>query len=130
MSLLPTDEDLLDILSPEAKAALVALQSESENNDRELKISSTTNFVSEDFGYSQFWYDDNTSNILANEAINGSNEANIITNSVLQNSSSKTLSLPTSGSICCLMAPSAFKALKLLNVPNRIVLFEFDKRFV
>eukprot|EP01116_Phalansterium_solitarium_P008778 TRINITY_DN22740_c0_g1_i1.p1 TRINITY_DN22740_c0_g1~~TRINITY_DN22740_c0_g1_i1.p1 ORF type:complete len:218 (-),score=71.13 TRINITY_DN22740_c0_g1_i1:19-672(-) len=64
-------------------------------------------FVSEDWQLSQFWYTEETSRVLAEEAVRESK----------------------GGSIVCVSAPSIFRALKKLQVPNKIVLLEFDTRF-
>lgn len=62
--------------------------------------------VTEDFGMSQFWYDEATANALASEA------------------------LKTPGRLAFVSCPTAFHALKKL-APNRkdVFCFEFDRRF-
>ena len=118
-----TDE-ILDMLSPEARAALAGLADSKLTENKE----SGNEFVSENFGFSQFWYDEETANVLAAEAMEGAKEAWKLSNAAKINESSETM-LSSGPSIACLMAPSAFRGLQVLKNTERAILFEFDKRF-
>ncbi|EDV24898.1 Protein-lysine N-methyltransferase n6amt2 [Trichoplax sp. H2] len=66
------------------------------------------NCVGEDWQLSQFWYDNQTAETLAKEAIKASNN----------------------GSIACLSCPTLYRKLVELNPDNvQYIIFEYDKRF-
>lgn len=66
------------------------------------------NEIEENWQLSQFWYDDETANILANEAVKLSGE---------------------NGRIVCISCPTVYKKLHSLNKEIKLCLLEYDKRF-
>jgi len=78
---------------------------EDQQDENHLEIASMDLFP-EDWQLSQFWYDEETSDTLAREAIS-----------------------ETTGLIICLCSPTVFVKLKKLNPPNPLLLLEFDTRF-
>eukprot|EP00741_Cyanophora_paradoxa_P001360 tig00000480_g1316.t1 len=65
-------------------------------------------FVSEDWGLSQFWYSEETSSALAEEA----------------------LEVSDGGPVCCISSPSAFRALRRMRKAGApMYVLEYDKRF-
>jgi hypothetical protein len=86
-------------LSPETLAALNTFLLKRKDTKMENE--------DEDWSLAQFWYTDETRDVLAKEA----------------------LKMSSGGSIAVVSAPSIFFKLSELKVSNRIVLFEYDKRF-
>ncbi|KAJ3057022.1 EEF1A lysine methyltransferase 1 [Rhizophlyctis rosea] len=90
------------------EADQAAEDAESERLKDELAALSMDDF-NEDWQLSQFWYDEETAEKLAQEAIRQTKEGD---------------------AIVCVSAPTAFVSLKKLNPPKRrIVLLEYDRRF-
>jgi hypothetical protein len=86
-------------LSTETLAALNSFLLENQN----LKV----DHENENWSLAQFWYADETREILAKESLKMSN----------------------GGSIAIVSAPSIFFKLSELKVSNHVILFEYDKRF-
>ncbi len=82
------------------------LQAASDSSPDDLTIDSFT----EDWQLSQFWYDDDTADKLADECVRAAGEG---------------------GSIACISCPTLFLAIrkKYPQLGSRLKLFEFDKRF-
>lgn len=80
-------------------------------NERSQKLTYLNrdiNEIEENWQLSQFWYDDETANILANEAVKLSGE---------------------NGRIVCISCPTVYKKLHSLNKEIKLCLLEYDKRF-
>ena len=113
---LVTDDDELPQLSAETFSALSEFykeqeQRESQQNEvRDLIENGEDIDWKEDWQLSQFWYSEETANILAKTVIN---------------------SVPDGARIACLSAPTLYRALlKQENTKNiKFDLFEYDKRF-
>ncbi|KAJ3293163.1 EEF1A lysine methyltransferase 1 [Borealophlyctis nickersoniae] len=85
-----------------------AEKASAQKREEELAKLSMADF-GEDWQLSQFWYDEATAETLAKEALESTADGDWI---------------------ACVSAPSAFVALKKMNIPNRrIVVLEFDRRF-
>ncbi|XP_074662303.1 EEF1A lysine methyltransferase 1-like isoform X2 [Tubulanus polymorphus] len=102
------DDDDVPQLSAATLAALQQFYTEKQVQESQ-DIEDATSMPSEDWQLSQFWYEDDTSEKLAKEAIAVAGEH---------------------GKIVCLSSPSVYKKLKELNpVVDSITLLEYDKRF-
>jgi hypothetical protein len=71
-------------------------------------------------------YDNATSEMLADEAVAMANE---VAAAIAAANGTASSSAPIHGAIACVASPSVFRVLAARRLPNRIVLFEFDKRF-
>jgi len=128
--------DLLSLLSPEARAALDehrASQARAEEKQREAEArireataeALTTGKaadidIGEDFGLSQFWYTDESADLMAQELIDAA----------LASRTAEEVASESSVRIACVSAPSAYRALKRLNHPLvKPFVFEYDRRF-
>ena len=108
------NDDILSMLSADTLAALKEHQNEVEH--KKVLDANPSNELSEDFGMSQFWYDDATRQLLAEEVLSlgGTRQAD-----------DKSTKL-----IACISAPSVFLTLQKMNLENtEVILFEYDNRF-
>jgi hypothetical protein len=64
--------------------------------------------------------------MLADEAVAMANE---VAAAIAAANGTASSSAPIHGAIACVASPSVFRVLAARRLPNRIVLFEFDKRF-
>ncbi|KAI1304081.1 hypothetical protein EDD11_005255 [Mortierella claussenii] len=82
----------------------------SNGHNAEKKPTVTMDFFREDWQLSQFWYDDATSEKLAQEILNNTDEKSVV---------------------CCISSPTAYVKLMSMNPPNtnNLFLFEYDTRF-
>ncbi|CAM9885295.1 unnamed protein product [Phaeothamnion confervicola] len=102
--------DIEDALSPETLAALQSHRAAAAATARAADaVAAGGSLVSENFGLSQFWYDDNTQRTLATEL----------------------LAEARGGKIAILSAPSLMHGIELLGEAERgcVHIFEYDRRF-
>lgn len=113
-------EEMLALLSPEARAALDAHRSATKAAAAALAKAAAdgSTEIGEDFGMSQFWYTDECADEMALAAVEAARKAN------------PAASPANPLRIVCISAPSAFKALKRLDCADvRAFVLEFDRRF-
>jgi hypothetical protein len=113
-------EELLAMLSPEARAALDAHRASQREAAAALAAAQAdgSTEIGEDFGLSQFWYSDESAEEMAQVTVAAAR---------LQRPDASP-SNPLR--IACISAPSAYKALKRLAFPDvRPFVLEFDRRF-
>jgi hypothetical protein len=108
-------EHAIDLLSEETRAAL----EEHLREKKQMSANVKKGDIGEDFGLSQFWYDEASSKKLAEEAIEMSKIAKG--------------DRPGKCRIACVSCPSIYKAIKVLLGSSstdefEVVLFEYDKR--
>ncbi|KAF8778302.1 EEF1A lysine methyltransferase 1 like protein [Argiope bruennichi] len=96
------DDDL--VLSEEARLALLSHLEEVYKSTAEAE----STFVEEDWELSQFWYDEETSTLLAKAALECVGE---------------------NGRIACVSSPSVYNQLRKISESKKHYLFEYDKRF-
>jgi len=107
-------DDELPTLSADTFAALQQFYKEEEHRESvKLSIQECTKpedmtAFTEDWNLSQFWYDDQTSEILAKACVRGAG---------------------LTGKIACISAPTAYMAIRKHFPEAKAVLFEYDKRF-
>eukprot|EP00128_Syssomonas_multiformis_P002109 Colp12_sorted_trinity150504_noHs@30249 len=109
MPIIDDDEPLQ--LSGHAMAALAQFMAEQAAKEEAIKSNETPSGIDdfqEDWQLSQFWYSTETADKLAEAALAAAGE---------------------NGSIACVSTPTLYAKLRQMNVSNRIVLFEYDKRF-
>jgi len=98
-----SNDDILSLLSPESRAAMLQFQQQQRSG------------LDEDFRKSQFWYSSNFSALMAKEAISLGGKR-------------REDSIPVT--IACLACPSIYQAIAESSAVNVIAyLFEFDQRF-
>ncbi len=113
------DPALLSLLTPAARAALLAHVNEKKQADGQTKPNDKQAGVDEDFGKSQFWYTKDTATKLAREALTLGGKVDSET---------------TKKRIVFISCPSAYRAcVDLMNEKEKAtteaILFEYDRRF-
>ncbi|KAJ8033735.1 EEF1A lysine methyltransferase 1 [Holothuria leucospilota] len=105
-----SDEDDVPQLSAHALAALQEFYAEQTAiaNEDEEEVAAKVGGIQEDWQLSQFWYDDDTASVLANEAITAAG---------------------VNGRIACISTPTLFQKLRQINSSCSAIIFEYDKRF-
>ncbi|KAF9897707.1 hypothetical protein BX616_005119 [Lobosporangium transversale] len=103
-------QERFETLRQQAEERFDEAQDSHENNNTQNKPAITMDFFREDWQLSQFWYDDATSEKLAREILNNTDQQSIV---------------------CCISSPTAYVKLMSMSPPNpnNLFLFEYDTRF-